>query len=124
VGSAFARRIEVEALAKHLPLGGIELATQASEQVDRLAAGELRPQAHIARHVGKPPVKVNRVLPWIRPKHRDLTAVGPEQSEEDSYRRGLAGAVGSEEAMNGASLHLHGEFIERRDRPVGLDKVV
>ena len=43
----------------------VEAAAQAAEQVDRLAAGEVRPQRHVAGHVGEPAVQGDRVAPRV-----------------------------------------------------------
>ena len=43
-------------------------AAQAGEQVDRLAAGEVRPDADVAGHVGDAPVQGDGVAPRVLPK--------------------------------------------------------
>ena len=44
------------------------------EQVDHLAAGEVRPQRDVARHVRQPPVQRDRVAPGVAAEQPDVAA--------------------------------------------------
>ena len=49
---------------------GVEVAAQPAEQVDHLAAAELRPQGDVARHVREPAVQRDGVAPRIAAEQR------------------------------------------------------
>ena len=97
-GAAAPGRVELEPLQELVAPRRIEAAAQAREQVDRLASGEVRPQVHLARHVGEPPVQRHRVAPGVTAEQAGLTGVGSEEAEQDADRSRLPRAVRPQEA--------------------------
>jgi hypothetical protein len=63
--------VELEALAQLLAAFGIVTATQPAEDVDHLAAREVRPEAHLARDVREQAMEVYRIGPWVAAEQRD-----------------------------------------------------
>ena len=93
-------RVQLEALEKPVATARVQTAAQPAEQVDGLAAGQVRPQSHIARHVGQPPVQVDGVPPRIAAEQAGLARIRTQQPEQNPDRGRLPGAVGSEEAVH------------------------
>ena len=79
---------------------GIEAAAQPAEQVDRLAAGEVGPEVHVAGDVREPPVQRDRVAPRVAAEQARRARVGAQQAEQHADRRRLARAVRPEEAVD------------------------
>src|SRR5262245_24068412 len=104
VGSRLLGRIELEALEKLIPPSQVEVAPEAAEEIDDLAPAEVRPQAHLARHVRETAVQRDSVAPRVTAEKRDLARVGAKQAEQDADGRGLARTVGSEETVDLACL--------------------
>ena len=100
----------------------VEPAAQLPEQVDRLAAGQVRPQVDVAGDVGEPAVQRDRVAPRVAAEQRDRAGVGAQQPEQDADRRRLARAVGPEEAVDLALRDLEVEPVERAERAERLDE--
>src|SRR5690606_18159492 len=94
------------------------------ETVDRLASGEARPQADVAGHVREPPVQVDRVVPRVAAEEPRAARVGAQEAEQDADRRGLAGAVRSEEPGDLARADGEVEPVERLHVPERLAQVV
>jgi len=69
-------------------------AAQPAEQIDDLPASQARPQRHIARNIGEPPVQVDRVAPRIDAEQADFAAILTQQAEQDADGGGLPRAVG------------------------------
>ena len=93
------RRIEVEALQQLGPALGIEPTAQPAEQVDDLAAGQVRPQGHVAGHVGEPAVQLHRLPPRVAAEQHGAAAVGPQEPEQHPDRGRLAAAVRAEKPV-------------------------
>ena len=91
----------------------VEPAAQPAEQVDDLAAGQVRPQVHVAGHVGEPAVQLGRLAPRVAAEEPHLAAVAAQQPEQHPDRRGLAGAVRAEEAVHLARADVQVEPVER-----------
>ena len=70
VGAALLARVELEALQQLVAALAVESAAQPAEQVDHLAAGEVRPQRDVARHVREPPVQRGGVAPRVAAEQR------------------------------------------------------
>src|SRR5690625_7706598 len=69
VGTPLLRGVEVEALDELITSAVIEAAAQSGEQVDRLTAGEARPQGHeIGRASCRQRGKTSRVAGWGKNK--------------------------------------------------------
>ena len=122
VGAPLLGRVQVEALEQVGAAARIEAAAQAAQQVDRLAAGQVGPQVHVARHVGEPPVQRHAVAPGVAAQEPRLAGVGAQQAEQDADRRRLAGAVGAEEAVHLAGLDGQVQPVERARGTEGLDR--
>ena len=90
------------------------VAAQPEQEVDDLAARQARPQADVAGDVGEATVQRDAVGPRVAAEHGDRTPVVPEQAEQNADRHRLAGAVGSEEAVDLAAFDLEIESVERR----------
>jgi hypothetical protein len=122
IGAALLGRVQVEALEQ---LGApvlVEPPAQAAEEVDRLAAGEVRPQAHVTRDVGQATVQRDRVRPRVAAQKTRKAGVGAEESEQHADRRRLPRAVGAEEAVHLALGNVEVEAVERPHAPEGLDE--
>jgi hypothetical protein len=102
---------------------------QPAEQVDHLAAGQVRPQRHVAGHVRQPTVQRDRVVPGIAAEQPGRAGVGAHQAEQDTDGGGLPGTVGAEEAMHFTGPHGQVESVqgahlpERLDQSVGPDRL-
>jgi hypothetical protein len=55
---------------------------------------------------------------------RHIAAVERDEAHDGAHRRGLAGAVGAEEADDLAALDGEADVVERDDRAVALDEGV
>ena len=122
VRAALLRRVELEALEQLGAPPRVEPAAQAAEQVDRLAAGQRRPQVHVAGDVGEPPVQRHRVGPRVAAEHPRLSPGLAQQPEQDADRGRLARPVGPEEAVDLAGGHLEVEPVERAEVAERLDE--
>ena len=116
--------IEVEPLEQVVAALRVQAAAQRPEQVDRLAAGEVRPQADVTGHVREAAVQVDGVAPRIAAQHGRRSGVGAQQPEQHPDRRGLAGAVRAEEAVHLARPHRQVEPVERARRAERLDEAL
>jgi hypothetical protein len=67
--------------------------------------GELAGEAHLLAH---PP----RLLRDVEAEDARGAAAGAEQGGEDADRRGLAGAVGAEQAVHGAALDAEVDAVD------------
>ena len=65
VGARLLGRVELEALEQLVATSRVEVAAQPAEQIDDLAAAQLRPERHVAGHVREPPVQRDRVAPRV-----------------------------------------------------------
>ena len=113
VGAGPLRGVELEAPDELVPSTLVDVAAEAGEQVDHLAAGELGPQAHVAGHVGEAAVQLDGVPPRVAPEQLHVTGVGAQEAEQHADGRRLARAVGTEEAVHLARLHHEVEAVER-----------
>ena len=113
VAAALLGRVEVEALEQRGATVLVEVAAQPAEQVDDLAAGEVRPQGDVAGDVRDAAMDGLDVGPGVGAQQRRGPAVGLQQAQEDADRRGLAGAVGAEESVHLALLDRQVEPVER-----------
>ncbi len=104
VGAALLGGVQVEPLAQLVPAGRVSAAAQPGEQVDRLAAGQVRPQLDVARDVGQAAVQADRVGPGVAAEQPGPPGVGAQHAEQDPDRGGLPGAVRPEEPVDVAYL--------------------
>ena len=107
-----ASRVELEPLDQLLAARLVEPAAQIPEQVDRLPAGQPRPQNHIARHVRQSPVQLDHVTPRIAAQQLDRAGIRSQQPQEHADRRRLPRTVGAEKAVNLTGGHLEIEPVQ------------
>jgi len=120
IGAGLLGRVQLEPLQQLVPPDRVEVAAQPAEDVDDLAARQLRPQADVARHVRQPPVQGYGVAPGIAAQQPDLARVCPQQSEQHTDGRGLAGAVGAEEAVHLTRGDVQIQPVQRTGPSEGL----
>ena len=113
VGAGLAGRVEVEPLQEQVLALAVQPAAQPAEQVDHLAAGQVRPQRDVAGHVGEPPVQGGRLPPRIAAEQARGAGVGAQQAEQDPQGRRLAGAVRPQEAVHLTVGHGQVEPVQR-----------
>jgi len=113
VGAGLLRRVQLEPLDQLGPPARVGAAPHAGEQVDHLAAGQVRPERHVAGHVGQPAMQCRRVGPRIAPEDLDMPCGRAHQAQEDADRRRLAGAVRTEEAVYLPHRHRQIQPIQR-----------
>ena len=93
-----ARRVDLEALDQLLLVGTVDAAAQVGEVVERLTAGQLVVQRELARQVAQAAVDGDRILGRVDAEDRRPAAGRTDVVEQRPDHRGLAGAVGPEEA--------------------------
>ena len=125
VRAALLARIELERLAEPLLARAVvglvgRAAPQAAEQVDRLAAGEVRPDRDVARHVRDATVQCGGLGPRVAAEERRLASRRTGQPQQDAERGGLPGAVRSEEAVDLAGVDREVESVEGDGAPEPL----
>ena len=105
VGAALLGGVQLEPLQQDVAPRPVERAAQRAEQVDDLAAGEVRPQVHLARHVCQATVQRNRITPRVAAEQRDDPGVPAQQAEQDADRGRLAGAIRPQEPVHLTRVH-------------------
>ena len=98
----------------------VEPSSQATEDVDRLAAGEVGPEGHVARDVRESAMQRDGISPRIAPEQLDVSRVGAQQAEQDSDGRRLAGPVRPEEPVH---LSQRDRQIKAVERPGGSERL-
>jgi hypothetical protein len=83
---------------------------KARDKVKVLADGEVVPVREALRHVADAALDLGRLLEDVVAQAGAAAAVGREQPAHHADRRGLAAAVGAEEAEDLAARDLHGEI--------------
>ena len=78
----------------------VEASSEPAEKIDHLTTGELGPERHIPGDIGQPPVQLGGVGPGVTSKQGCCAGIVSDQTEQDADGRGLAGPVGTEEAVN------------------------
>src|ERR1700674_3017266 len=91
-------RVEVEALDQLLEIRLVDAPAQVREILEDLAAGQVGVERRLARDVTDQSFDGDRVVPAVEARDARAARVGSEKRHEDADRRGLAGAVGTEEA--------------------------
>ncbi len=120
VGGAPLGRVELEPLDQLATALFVQPTTQLTEEVDRLASGQVGPQVHVAGDVGQAAVQGDGVTPGVPAEQHHLAVVTAQQPQQDADRGGLAGTVGAEEAVDLADSDVEVEAVEGRDRTEGL----
>src|SRR3954471_1735117 len=124
VRAALLRGVQLEALDQRISALRVQAAAQAPEQVDHLAAGQVRPQRHVAGDVRDAPVQGGDVAPRVAAEQARGAAVGAIEAEQNPDRGRLAGAVRAEKSMDLALGHRQIEGVQRARGAEGLDEVV
>ena len=122
VGAGLLGRVQIEAIAQIIPSRPVPPAAQPGEDVDRLAAGEVRPELDVTGYVGEPPVQRDGVVPGIAAQQTDGPAVGAQQSQQHAHRRRLSGTVRAQEAVHLARRDLEVQSVQCTGAAEGLDQ--
>ena len=117
-------RVEFEAVDQLGASGLVDAAAHAGQQVDGLAAGQVRPECDIAWHIGDLAVQGDRVGPGVAAQQAHGSAVGFHHAQQDPDRRRLPGAVGPEETVHLALANRQLEAIERPGLTESLCQIV
>ena len=112
----FLRGVELEPFDQVVSFRRVEVAAEPAEVVDDLAAGEVRPQADVAGHVGDAMVQLDGIEPGVAAEESDVAAVVAQQAEQRADGDRLAGPVGAEVAVHLAGAHLDVQPVERAGR--------
>ena len=95
-------------------------AAEATEQIDGLAAGDVRPETDVAGNRRHPSMQTRGVAPRVGVEYGRRARGGTCEAEADADGGRLAGAVGSEEAVHPALLDDEIEPVERVAAPVAF----
>ena len=113
VGTRLLVRVELEAVDQFGASLLVDAAAHAGQQVDGLAAGQVRPERDIARDIGDLAVQVDRVGPGVAAQQTHGPAVGFHHAQQDPDGGRLSGSVGSEEAVHLALADRQLQAVER-----------
>ena len=118
VGTHLLAGVEVEPLHQQVAVRVVAGAVETGEEVQRLFAGERRPQRCLTRHVRQPAMDRDGVGSGVEAEHRGRAGGRADQAEEQPDGRRLACAIGSEEAVHLAfgSRRASGRPARRRTR--------
>src|SRR4029077_5877937 len=83
-------------------------------ELEVLTHGEILVEAEALRHVTDAALDLFGLGAQIEAEAGALPAVRREQPAQHADGRGLAGAVGAEEAVDRAAAHLHGKIAHHR----------
>jgi hypothetical protein len=95
---------------------GPDAAVQQPEALQVLPAGQVGVELRALDEAGDPVEDSN---PGLRPapaEHANHAGIGPDQAEQHPQEGGLAGPVGSEDAVHLAGRHAEGDVVDRPDR--------
>jgi hypothetical protein len=120
VGPAPQRRVELEPLDQGGPRRRVCAPMEASEQLEVLLAGQVRPHDEVARDARQSAVELGHVAPRVLPQDRGAAACRLQEPHQQTDRRGLAGAVRPQEPEDLAGAHLEREIEERQGPSVTL----
>ncbi len=112
--------VQLEQLQEPVPAGAVLAALQPAQQVDHLAAGQVRPQCHVPGDVGQPAVQGRYVTPGVQSQHPDGTGIGAQQAQQQPQGGGLAGPVGAQETVHLAGGHVEVQAVQGRHGPEPL----
>jgi hypothetical protein len=121
-------RIELEARGQLVAVGCVSSPAHAGEELERLGAGQRRPQVRLGGHERHPPVRLNRVAPCIDPVELRPSGARAEQAEQQPDRGRLARSVRAEVPVHLAGLDRQIEQIQRNRvavplrQPLGPDR--
>src|SRR5262249_51006407 len=112
VGPHGLRGIEIEAGDQLVPVGWVAVAGAPPEQTERLGAGEGGPEGGLAGHVREAPMDLRRAPPRVEAEERRAPRGRRDEPEQQTYRRGFAGAVGAQIPEDLAPDDLQVEVLE------------
>ena len=98
--------VSVEAVGEDVHVRPIDAAPQVREVREQLAAGELRVEREVAGDVSDVTADLDRSLVRVEPEDGGRPRGGTDLVEQRSDRRGLAGTVRSQEAVDLALLDV------------------
>ncbi len=124
VGAGLLGRIQIEPLAQLGAARAIQSAAEPGEQVDGLAAGQVRPEVDVAGDVGQSAVQCDGIAPRVAAEQPHRTRVGAQQAEQDPHRGGLARSVGAEEAVHLAGCDCQVQSVQGAGTAERLDQSV
>src|SRR5438094_1144190 len=101
--------VELERVDQAREIGLVDAAAQPREVLEDLAAGEVRVQRRLARHVADETLDLDRLPPAVEPRDACRAAVGPDEGHEDADRRRLAGPVRAEKSEDLSLRHREGD---------------
>jgi hypothetical protein len=104
-------RVQGEALDQLVAVRGVHPALHAPEQMKRLRAGQRRPEAGLAGHVGQPAVSVDRLPLAVQAEDLRPARRRPSQPEVETGQGGHI-AVPFGEALGTDGRRIHG--VSRR----------
>ena len=99
------------------------LTAQPAEELDELTAGHVLVQAQLARQVGDVAAGGDAVAPAVVAGDAGRPGGGPQEAQEQAQGRGLAGAVGAEQAEHLARRHVQVEVVEGAEAAVVFRQV-
>jgi hypothetical protein len=105
-------------------IGPVDPAAKVAEVLDRLAAGQAVVQRELARDVADPAMDRDRVLRGLDLEHEGAAGCRADQVEQGPDRRGLAGAVGPEEAEDLALGDVEVDIDDAAVHPVRLGELL
>ena len=112
------RRVELEPLEELGAAGRVDAAAQPAEQVDHLAAGQVRPQRDVAGDVGEPAVQRGDVAPGVAAEEPAVPASARSSPSRIRMVVVLPAPFGPEEAVHLAGADGRGRGRRgRRVRP-------
>ena len=100
------------------------LAKEAAEELERLEDGELLGELRLLQLDAEPLAQLGRVGLPPQPEHLDDAGVGRRQALADLDRRGLAGAVRSEQAETLAGVDLEVDAVDGDDVLIRLPEIL
>lgn len=124
VGANLPRGVELEQFDQFTSVVGIGLSLHLAEKIERLHAGQGRPQARLASHVGQASMGGNRVPPAVSPEDLGAAACRIDEAEKQSDGRRLACAVWAEVAEHFAFGDFKVEIVESRHGTVRLTELL
>ena len=98
------------------------VAVERRSHLEVAAPGHVRVEARRLDEAGDAVQGADPLLEGVAPEQLRAARVGPDQAEQHAQRRGLAGPVRPEVAVDVAGAHGQVDVVDRRDVPVALDQ--
>jgi hypothetical protein len=122
VAADAAVEIQVEQPGQALDLAGAVAAADVGQEPESRPAGVRLIQAKLSGQVADFGAEAWSVRPAILTEESSGPRCGSQQSDEDPERRGLAGAIGTEETQEYSLRDSHGQVLECDMRAIVLGK--